>query len=289
MERIMSKVEFSNLDKILYPAISATKMQVIKYYAKVAPRMLPFLRDRPAVLTRFPEGVAGEGFYEKDAPMGTPKWVKTFRNYSEVAKRAISYIVCDDLDTLMWLANLAALEMHVTLARTNSFLKPDMVLFDLDPQPPAGTDEAIEVALLLRDKLDRLRLKSFVKTSGKRGLHVQVPIDNQYSYQDTRGLVHTIGKELSEASKLVASEHGRSRFPGKVLVDYAQNSHGKTMICPYSLRATPEASVSTPIAWKELEKGLKPEKFNIVSVAASKDEPWKGIFEHKQKLKVNNE
>lgn len=235
MAKKLTKVEFTNLDKILYPKLKITKSQVIQHYIKMAPRMLEFLTDRPAVLTRFPDGVDKEGFYEKDAPMGAPSWVKTFKRYSETAKREVNYIVCNDVDTLLWLANLAALEIHMMLSGTKSFMKPDFVLFDVDPEPPATFDDAIETALVLKERLDSFHLRSYVKTSGKKGLHIVIPIEQEYSFEQVREFAHLIGKSIAKSMKKVVSEFPRSRDPGTVFVDYLQNSHGRTMICPYSL------------------------------------------------------
>lgn len=278
MEKL-TQVGFTNLDKVLYPAVSVRKSQVIKYYLAVAPRMLNFLSDRVVVSNRFPDGVDKEGFYEKDAPMGKPPWVETFTRYSESTQRDIRYVVCNNLDTLLWLANLSALEIHVTLSRVDSFEKPDLMLFDLDPEPPAGFDEAVKVALLLKEKLDALGLVSFVKTTGKKGLHVVLPIVREYSYVQTREFVHQVGKFIARETSLVVSEVSRSREPGKVYIDYPQNSSSKTLICPFSLRAESGATVSTPVEWGQLEEGLRPSQFNIFTVVESKKDPWKDILE----------
>lgn len=286
MSEKLTKVEFTNLDKVLYPESNVTKAQVIEYYIRIAPKMLDMLAARPMVLTRFPNGIDEEGFYEKDAPLGTPNWVKKFKKYSETAKREIDYIVCDDLDTLVWLANLAAIEMHMTLSRTDSFENPDLVLFDLDPKSPANLEEIVEVALLLKERLNTLGLTSYVKTSGKKGLHIVLPIERDYSFKQTREFVHKMGEYLMEQSDLVIIERMKSNSSGKVYVDYAQNSHGRTMICPYSLRATSQATVSTPLEWNDIKKGLNPETLNLFSVVNSQENPWKGLFEHKQKLEA---
>ena len=288
MTRELTKVEFTNLKKVMYPALKATKAQIIEYYIKIAPKMLHALANRPLVLTRFPEGVEKEGFYEKDAPQGTPEWVKTFTRYSETANRNIHYIVCNDLDTLLWLANLAALEIHMTLSSADSFLKPDLVLFDLDPKSPATFGDAVKIALQLKQELDALGLRSFVKTSGKKGLHVIIPIVQRYTFQQTRTFARDIGRKLEKQSSLITSEFSRRPKPGVVFMDYLQNSHGKTMACPYSLRATPQATVSTPLEWSQLKKGLKPEDFNMFSVVLIEKEPWKGFSDVKQDLEVNS-
>jgi bifunctional non-homologous end joining protein LigD len=282
----LTKVEFTNLDKILFPKLQITKAQVIEYFIKTAPKMLDILENRPIVLTRFPNGIDKEGFYEKDAPQGTPRWVRTVKIYSETAKRDVNYVLCNDLDTLIWLANLAAIEIHMPLSKVDSREKPDLVFFDIDPEPPASYKEAITVALLLKEKLDWLGFKSYVKTSGKKGLHVLIPIVLEHSFRETRTFVHKIGRQLAKEQNVAVSEFAETKKPGKVFVDYLQNSHGRTMVCPYSLRVTPEATVSTPLEWDEVRKGIKPTEFNIFSVTKREKDPWKRILENKQKLKV---
>jgi bifunctional non-homologous end joining protein LigD len=286
MSEKLTKVEFTNLDKTLFPKLKITKAQVIEYYIKIAPKVLGFLADRPLVLTRFPDGVNHEGFYGKDAPQGTPSWVKTVKIYSETAKRDVNYILCNDLDTLIWLANLAAIEIHMPLSKADSREQPDFVFFDVDPEPPATFKEASAVALLLKEKLDEMGLESYVKTSGKKGFHVLIPIVPEHTFRETRTFVHKIGRQLAKEQELVVSELSETKKPGTVLVDYLQNSHGRTMVCPYSLRAVPEAAVSTPVEWSEVGKGIKPTEFNIFSVVKREKDPWKKILENKQRLKV---
>jgi bifunctional non-homologous end joining protein LigD len=282
----LTKVEFTNLDKTLFPKLKITKAQIIEYYIKIAPKMLGFLADRPLVLTRFPDGIDQKGFYGKDAPQGTPSWVKTVTIYSETAKRDVNYILCNDLDTLIWLANLAAIEIHMPFSKASSREKPDMIFFDIDPEPPATYKEATAVALLLKEKLDNLALKSYVKTSGKKGLHVLVPIAQEHTFQETRTFVHKIGRQLAKEQNLVVSEFTETKTPGKVFVDYLQNSHRRTMAAPYSLRAVPDATVSAPLEWSEIKKGIKPTELNIFTVVKREKDPWKKILENKQKLKV---
>jgi bifunctional non-homologous end joining protein LigD len=286
MDERLTKVRFTNLDKILFPKLNITKAQVIEYYIKIAPKMLGMLTDRPLVLTRFPNGVDKAGFYEKDAPEGTLSWVRTVRIYSETAQRNVNYIVCDDLDTLIWLANLAAIEIHMPLSTVSSIDNPDFVLFDIDPEPPASIEEATQVALLLKEKLDRMGLKSYVKTSGKKGLHVVIPILREHGFSETRAFVHVIGQHLAKELEIVVSELAESKKAGKVFVDYLQNSHGRTMACPYSLRVAPDATVSTPLEWAAVKKGIKPAEFNLFSVVKLENDPWKDILENRQKLEV---
>ena len=286
MSQRLTKVDFSNLDKILFPKVGITKGQVIEYYIRVAPRMLKILADRMIVLTRYPNGVDEKGFYEKDAPKGMPEWVKTVKIYSETAKRDVNYILVNDLDTLIWLANLAAIEIHMPLSRFDDREKPDFVLFDIDPEPPATFEDGITVALMVKENLDQVGLESYVKTSGKKGFHIVVPIHPEYTYRITREFAHIIGKHLAKETELVVSEFSDTKKPSKVFIDYAQNSHGKTMVIPYGLRATPEATVSTPLEWREVKKGLKAEAFNLFSVAKRKKDPWEGILGKRQKLEV---
>jgi bifunctional non-homologous end joining protein LigD len=282
----LTKVDFTNLDKILFPKLGITKAQVVEYYIRAAPKMLELLADRPIVLTRFPNGIDEKGFYEKDAPQGTPPWVKTVKIYSETAKHNVEYVLVNDLDTLIWLANLAAIEIHMPLSRVDAREKPGFVLFDIDPEPPATFQDAISVALSLKEKLDQLGLQSYVKTSGKKGLHIVIPIQRDYTYLVTREFAHVIGQHLAKETEIVVSEFSETKKPNKVFMDYTQNSHGKTMVIPYGLRATPQATVSTPLEWTEVKKGLKPEEFNLFSVVEHKKDPWKGILQNTQKLEV---
>lgn len=280
----LTRVEFTHLSKVLYPEAGITKLQVIKYFIRIAPRILPFLAGRPIVLTRFPDGAGAPGFYEKDAPMGTPDWVEIFPHYSETAERLIHYIVCNNLDTLLWLANLDTLEIHMMLSPTRSPENPDLLFIDLDPEPPAGTPDATRIALLIRDRLASQGVRISVKTSGKRGLHLVVPLVPVLTYGEVRGFVHGMGRELARENALVASEAPGPSNPGKVFVDYGQNSQGKTMVAPHSPRATPRATVSTPLSWEEVGKGIKPGDFHIQNVPAREEDPWEGLLQHPQGL-----
>src|SRR5665648_174078 len=285
----LTKVELKNLDKIFYPQVNVTKGQVIEYYIKMAPKLLPLIHSRPLVLTRYPNGIEnvelGKGsFFEKNAPEGTPKWVKTHAIYSSISKRDVNYIVCNDLDTLIWLVNMAALEIHMPFSTINVLDKPDLLFFDVDPEPPASLGDAAEVALLLRDKLCDLGLTPFVKTSGKKGLHVIVSILPENSFESARAFVHRIGIELAKESDIVVSEFKDTKKPGKVFVDYLQNSPMRTMVVPYSLRPTLTASVSTPLEWSEVTENLNPADYNIFSVMQRRGNPWRWLFEESTRL-----
>jgi bifunctional non-homologous end joining protein LigD len=282
----LTKVSFTNLEKVLYPGLELKKSHVLEHYIRIAPLMLGFLKNRVIVMNRYPDGIDKDGFYEKDAPAGIPPWVETFNTYSETAQREINYVVCNDLDTLIWMANLAAIEINTTLSTIDNYDAPDLVLFDIDPEPPCSFDDVMDIALSLKEKLDELNFRSFVKTSGKKGLHVVLPIIKNYNFKQTREFVHQFGKFLAREYDIVVSEFKNSRDPGTIFIDYMQNIRGKTMIAPYSLRAQEKATVSTPLEWKELKKGLRPEEFNIFTVLKRKNDPWEGLLESKQALEV---
>jgi bifunctional non-homologous end joining protein LigD len=285
MSRI-GRVAISNLDKVLYPGLGLTKKEIIEYYIRIAPRILPYLAGRPVVLNRFPDGIDNQGFFEKNAPPETPDWVTLSPHYSGTARRVVSYIVCDSLDTLIWLANLAAIELNITLSPANDPEKPDFAFFDIDPEPPAGMEETVRVTRALGDVLQGLGIRGYVKTSGKKGLHVVVPVKPGYDFHQVRNFVHATGILLSREYEGVVSEFPRSRDPGTVFVDYLQNSSWKTMACPYSLRPVPGAPVSCPLSWEELALSLRPEDFNIVTMSSRTEDPWKGIFDDRQSIPV---
>jgi bifunctional non-homologous end joining protein LigD len=287
----LTKVKLKNLDKCFYPEAEVTKAHVIEYYVTLAPKILPIIKDRPLVLTRYPDGIKDAqlgktSFFEKNAPEGTPAWVKLYPIYSPTSKRDVNYILCNDLDTLIWLANLAALEIHMPFSTIHGINKPDLLFFDVDPEPPATLNDAAEVALQLKDKLLALGLTPFIKTSGKKGLHVVIPIEPEHSFEATRAFVHQIGIELAKNSDLIVSEFKDTKKPGKVFTDYLQNSPMRTMVIPYSLRPTPEATVSTPLEWSEVQKGLNPTDYTLFSVSKRTINPWKEIFSKRCKLEI---
>jgi bifunctional non-homologous end joining protein LigD len=239
------------------------------------------------VLTRYPDGINGQGtpgFFEKNAPEGTPSWVKLETIYSPASERDVNYIICNDLDTLIWLANMAALEIHMPFSTTTDLDRPDILFFDIDPEPPATLSDAAQVALLLNDKLREQGLTPFVKTSGKKGLHVVAPIESEHPFEQVRAFVHKIGVELAKENDLVVSEFKDTKKPGKVFADYLQNSPMRTMVIPYSLRPTPQATVSAPLEWSEVKAGISPQVFTLFTVAKRTVNPWKGIFERRRHL-----
>jgi bifunctional non-homologous end joining protein LigD len=282
MEKL-TKAKFTNLNKIIYPELGITKLDILKYYLRVAPRILPFLKSRALVRTRYPDGVDEESFYEKDAPKGMPDWVDTFTRYSKKSDKYTDYIVCNDLDSLLYLANLTALELHIPLSTISETAKPDVLLFDLDPEPPASLNETARAAFTLKENLEERGYLSFVKTSGKKGLHIIVPIEPDHTFEETKEYVKKIGVDISKGSEYIVYERSKTNEPGTVLVDYPQNSERATVIAPYSLRAVREATYSAPLEWSELPN-VRPFDYNIYSVEYRKKEPWKNFFGKRQAL-----
>lgn len=251
----------SNLDKVMYPATGFTKGQVIEYYRRVAPYILPHLRDRPVTLKRFPDGVGGEHFYEKNAPASTPEWVATFPVPKPGGKSATRYILINDLPTLVWLANMANLELHPFLSRAPRIDVPTMVVFDLDPGEGADILRACEAALLVKGVLDRLRLRSLVKVSGSKGIHLHVPLNCAINYRATRAFAESIARLLEQARPdLIVSSMAKAKRTGKVLIDWSQNSEHKSTVAVYSLRAVREQPfVAMAVRWSELKAALEKE------------------------------
>jgi bifunctional non-homologous end joining protein LigD len=259
------KLSVSNLDKILYPKVGFTKGQVIDYYIRVAPVLLPHLEDRPLTMKRYPDGVEGEFFYEKNCPEHRPKWVQTARVWSESNNRFMNYCLVQDLPTLAWAANLADLELHTSLSRKNKIERPTMMVFDLDPGALADIVQCCQVGLWLRDLLGQMKLKSLAKTSGSKGLQIYVPLNTAVTYDQTKNLSLALAQYLErEHADLVTSNMSKAVRKGKVFVDWSQNDEHKTTICVYSLRAREEPTVSTPVAWNEVENCLKKKKAGIL-------------------------
>ncbi len=278
----------SNLNKAIWPE-GITKAEVIKYYHDVAPYVLKHLKDRPLSLHRFPNGIASEGFYQKRKPDWTPDWISTFSHYSESAGEDIDYVVCSDLPALIWLANLANIELNPTLSRIDDFDHPDFAVFDLDPFEPAGFEEARLVSLVIRDGLRLLGLKSQAKTSGATGLQIFVPVERTYTFEQTRSFVKQIGAMIESLmpDKVISRILPIERRKGKVFIDPLQNSSSKTIVAAYSLRPLPGAPVSTPLSWKELESEVDSKSHNIHTIMErlkQKGDISEWILEEKQKI-----
>lgn len=324
------QVEFTNVEKVFWPERGYTKGDLIRYYMDVAPIMLPHLRDRPVTLRRFPNGITGESFYQKDYP-DAPPFAQLVRIWTESGKKTLAAPVCNNQQTLLWLAQLADIEVHTWFSRItplrraeragaagtefatseqalrdSALNRPDYVVFDIDPylfpdnklpqrkgeKDPdysrRGFDAATEAAVLLREVLKRLKLDGFVKTSGKTGLHVFVPIVRRYTFEQTHAFAKTVTQYVESVSpaKITTAWAAEQRV-GKVFLDYNQNRLGATLASAYSVRPTPEAAVSLPVTWKELERGLDPLEFNLRTVPVlmrKRKDPWRELLAKPQLL-----
>lgn len=265
------RLGLSNLEKVLYPEAGFTKAEVIDYYNRIAPVMLPHLANRPATRKRYPDGVDGPFFFEKNAPSHTPRWVHTVTlpvPGSTMDREVIAYVVVDDLATLVWLANLAALELHIPQWTVSSRTKPrgsDLLVFDLDPGPPATIVECTRVAMMLRDLLADDGLRAYPKTSGSKGMQLYAPI-KPTDGDETSAYAKSLAARLAkERPRDVVSQMAKNLRPGKVFVDWSQNNSAKTTVAPYSLRARPLPTVSTPLTWDEVESCESPGDLRFVA------------------------
>jgi bifunctional non-homologous end joining protein LigD len=264
-----TKVKVSNLDKVFYPKTGFTKGDVIDYYVRVSPFLLPHLKGRPITLKRFPDGVDGFFFYEKRCPAHRPGWVKTAKVTRSKGGR-IDYCLFNDLRALIWAVNLADLELHTFLHKAPALERPTAVAFDLDPGLRADNILCGRVALRLKAMLDATGLQSFPKTSGSKGLQIYVPLNQRVTYEQTKAFAHAVTKALEAAlPDAVVAQQQKSRREGKVLVDWGQNDAHKTTINVYSLRAMDHPTVSTPVTWREIEDAVKRNNARLLSFEAS--------------------
>ena len=252
------KLSLTNLDKILYPAAGFTKGQVVDFYVRIAPVLVPHLAGRPLTMKRYPEGIDHEYFFEKNAPKFRPDWVKTAPIWSESNHRTIHFILANDLPTLVWIANLASIELHPSLSLAADIATPTMIVFDLDPGPPANIVQCAQVGLWVREIFDHFGLRSFPKTSGSKGMQIYVPLNTKTNYQQTKSFAHAVARLLEqEHPDLVVSDMKKAVRTNKILVDWSQNDQHKTTISVYSLRAREHPTVSTPVTWDEVAQALK--------------------------------
>jgi bifunctional non-homologous end joining protein LigD len=254
------ELELSNLDKVLYPQTGFTKGQLIDWYARIGEVLLPHLRGRPLTLKRYPEGVEGKHFYEKRCPKHRPDWVSTASVYSDRHKGEIDYCVVEDTATLVWLANLADIEMHTSLSRCADMERPTSIVFDLDPGAPADVLDCAQVAVWLRGMFEQLGLNCYPKTSGSKGMQLYVPLNSEVTYAETKPFAKAVAETLERKfGDRVVSQMSKAKRPGRILIDWSQNDRHKTTVCVYSLRAKERPTVSTPLEWDEVEAALAAE------------------------------
>jgi bifunctional non-homologous end joining protein LigD len=248
-------LELSNLDKLMYPDAGFTKGEVIDYYTRLAPVLLPHLKDRALTRIRYPNGVNGAHFFEKNAPGGTPDWVRLETlpvPGSTKSRETIDFVVVDELATLVWVANLASLELHTPQWRVGS--DPDLLVVDLDPGAPAGLKECCGVAVLMRDRLAEDGVVAYPKTSGKKGMQLCCPISGTQDSEVVSAYAKKVAEELAAmVPKSITAKMARNLRPGKIFIDWSQNAAAKTTVTPYSLRAQPQPTASAPLTWDEVE------------------------------------
>jgi bifunctional non-homologous end joining protein LigD len=251
-------LKVSNLDKILYPEVGFTKGQLIDYYARIAPVVLPHLKDRPLTLKRYPNGVTGMHFYEKNCPEHRPDFVQVAPVWSAGNNKWMNYCLAQDMATLVWAANLADIELHTSLSKSDEMTRPTFIVFDLDPGAPADIVQCCQVGLMVRDVFASFDLEAFAKTSGSKGLQVYVPLNTAVTYDQTKPFAHELARVLErQHPELIVSDMKKVLRTGKILVDWSQNDDYKTTVCVYSLRAKERPTVSTPVSWDEVEQCFK--------------------------------
>ncbi|AYO31621.1 DNA polymerase domain-containing protein [Biomaibacter acetigenes] len=281
------KLRLTNLSKVLWPDDGITKADFINYLAQVSPYILPHLKDRPMVFTRYPDGIYGKAFYQKNIPEYEPEWLETFETISDEDK-IIRYAVINDKESLLWAANQASIELHPWLSRKGAPDCPDFAVFDFDPMENTDFEDARELALALKKLLDLQGLKGFAKTSGATGLQVYIPLEPVYTYEDVRIFTgffcRVLEKTFPEKATTVRSVDKRE---GKVYLDYLQNIKGKTIIAPYSPRPRKGAPVSCPVTWEELEEGVTPDMFHIKNMSErlrQKGDLFSGVLTQRQRI-----
>jgi bifunctional non-homologous end joining protein LigD len=282
------EVRLTNLDKPFWTSPTITKGQLIQYYADVAPVLLPHIEDRAMVMKRYPHGAAGEFFFMKRAPSPRPEWIRICR-IGHDSGNVIDFPVIDDLPSLLWVINLGCIDLNQWYARCDDVDRPDYLHFDLDPGEGATWDNVIDSGLIVRDALDSLKMRSLVKTTGSRGLHVYVPIVRGPSQKDVWTFAKALASELARRNpKLLTAEYKVAKRPrGRVLVDYNQNASGRTLASIYSVRPRPRAPVSTPVTWKEVEQRIAIEDFRLDNVRdriARVGDLWKPLVQTRGRI-----
>ncbi|WP_371381416.1 non-homologous end-joining DNA ligase [Sporomusa aerivorans] len=251
------KLKIGNLDKVFYPATGFTKGQMLDYYIRIAPFLLPHLINRPLTMKRYPNGANGKFFYQKECPAHRPDWVRTIPVWSGGNHRNINFCNAADLPTLVWAANLAALELHTSLSQAPKINQPTQLVFDLDPGSPATIVNCAQVSLLLKSFFDKHKLQSFPKTSGSKGLQVYVPLNTPVNYDATKNFARILASQFQEKyPELITANMKKALRPGKVFIDWSQNDEHKTTVCVYSLRAKEQPTVSTPVTWQEVIRAV---------------------------------
>jgi len=277
-------LELTNTDKLYWPKEKITKGELLMYYDAVAPYILPYLKNRPLSLLRHPNGITKPGFYHKDAGDIAPEWMKIANVKSESSNKVVHYLVCNNHKSLLFIANLGCIEMNPWSSTITKPDNPDYIVMDIDPSEKNSFDQVIDVALIIKDILDKGGMKGYCKTSGSSGIHVYIPVNKKYSYEEGRDFAKIIAtlvnEQLPEFTTLERSLSKRSKK--EIYIDYLQNSRGQTLASVYSARPKPGATVSCPLDWREVKHGLHPSQFtikNMISRIKKKGDLFKGVLE----------
>jgi bifunctional non-homologous end joining protein LigD len=265
---VTREVRLTSADRVLYPESGITKGDLFDYYSRIAPVLVPHLRDRPFTLKRWPHGIHGEAYFQKQAPRGMPNWIPTrqFRTQPRAGEsRLVDFALVNSPEAVLWMVQMNCVDMNAWYSRVDKPARPDFVLFDLDP-PDGEFRLAIEAAELVREALESLELRSYVKTSGSEGIHILVPVTRRYSFPETHHFAELVSKRLADENPGVITTEWLKRKRVGVLIDYHQNGAGKTIASPYSVRPKPGAPVSTPLRWKEVTRRLDPSRFTMAAV-----------------------
>ncbi len=284
------RVHLTNLSKAFWPELGLTKRDLLRYYAEVADVLLPHLAGRAMVMKRYPNGAAGAFFFMKRTPSPSPPWLRTCA-IEHASGNVIDFPVIDDLAALLWVVNLGCIDLNPWYARCDDVDRPDFLHFDLDPVPGADFERVLESSMLVREALERLGMPCFAKTTGSRGIHVYVPIRRGPTQKEVWTFAKAFAQQLERARpELVTAEYRKAKRPrGRVLVDYNQNAWGRTLASVYSVRPTPSASVSTPVTWSEIEKGIAIDDFRIDNVPARirrRGDLWKPLADPKNRFRL---
>jgi bifunctional non-homologous end joining protein LigD len=277
------RVSLTNLEKVYWPEEGYTKGDMIEYYRAISPWLLPYMADRPVVLTRYPDGIEGKNFYQKDAPEWTPDWVRTESIWSESTQKEIRYFVCENEESLLYLANLGAIPLHLWSSRASTLPQPDWCILDLDPKG-APFEDVVKIALTIRKLCEELGMPSFVKTSGSTGLHVLLPLGRQVTYDQSKAMGELLARIIvNDLPKIATVTRSPARRGGKVYVDFLQNRHGQLLVSPFCVRPLPKAPVSAPLSWKEVNRGLHIERFTMANMVKRmrrlKDDPLREVLD----------
>ncbi|MDF2456171.1 MAG: ligD [Cytophagaceae bacterium] len=276
------EVKLTNQDKMYFPKDKITKGDVVKYYQSIYSYIIPYLKDRPQSLKRNPNGIDDNGFFHKDAGEGAPEWVKSIPLYSESANKDIDYILCNDQATLMYLNNLGCIELNPWNSRVKKLDYPDYMIIDIDPSDKNTFEQVIQTALVVKKVLDKAGAISYCKTSGATGLHVYVPMGAKYDYNQVKDFAHLVAMLVQEQlPEFTTLERPLSKRKNRIYIDFLQNRRGQTLASAYSLRPKEGATVSTPLEWKEVKKGLKPSDFtihNILKRVKTKGDLFEGVL-----------